>query len=289
MRVLSLILRHQLPRCAAVLVALQTACTGADGNQQLPVLSVYAKDFAFNAPDTFPAGLAVVEMINRGPSTHHVQLYRVPDSLSPQQALANLPDHEPLPSYLIPVGGPEGADDPTRSVRAILPFHPGSYLLLCRFSTGGQLHYTLGMARGLVIPGATEDSNRALPPARDTILLRDFSFGIADSILAGLDTFLVVNRGPHEHQVAIARLLPHRTLEDVVREFSIEDAPSATEILGGIAGLGVGEANLLPIDLAPGQYVLLCLVDDPATGRIHVALGMVREFTVYAVPSAGAT
>jgi hypothetical protein len=137
------------------------------------------------------------------------------------------------------------------------------------------------MVKPLTVIGPPEPRGAELPPARDTVTLRDFTFEGPDSIPAGPQTFLVRNRGPHEHHLAIARLLPGKTLADALLEFSTSGAPSATEVLGGVAGLAVGEANLLPIALEPGAYVLICLVPDPATGREHVALGMIRSLTVF--------
>jgi len=244
---------------------------------------VRARDFAFEAPDTVPAGLTAIRMLNAGPSTHHVQLMRLPDSLSPEDAMAALPPQEPLPAVLLPSGGPEGADDPDRVNTALVVLHPGHYLLVCRFAAeDGRLHYRLGMVRPLTVVGPPAQLPARLPPVRDTITLQDFSFSGPDSVPAGADSFVVVNHGPSEHHVAIARLLPGKTLSDALHEFSESGAPSATEILGGVAGLGVGEANLLPIRLAPGAYVLLCLVPDPVSGREHVALGMIRRLTVHA-------
>jgi len=269
-------------RSASFMTGLLVACAPADAQPAL--LLVRAQDFAFFAPDSVPAGLTVIQMLNKGPSTHHVQLFRVPDSLVPAAVIADLPPQEPLPSYLIPVGGPEGAADHSLPVRTILWLYPGSYLLLCRFAAGDRLHYSLGMARALTVIGSGPTTARALPPVRDTITLHDYNFGMRDSVPAGADTFLVVNRGPHEHHVAVARVLPGRSLEDVLREMTTDDAPPAAEVLGGTAGLGVGEANLLPIALTPGRYVLLCFVPDPVSGRAHVALGMIREFVVYAGP-----
>jgi hypothetical protein len=245
-------------------------------------LIVRVRDYAIEAPDTVPAGLTAVRLLNAGPSTHHAQLYRLPDSVTIADALALLPPQEPIPDLLVPVGGPEGGDDPARPVTAIVRLVPGSYLILCRFTSDqGQPHYALGMARPLIVTGPGGASAGPLPAVRDTVILFDYNFGGPDSIPAGPDTLLVVNRGPHEHHLAIARLRPNMGLGDALHEFAVDGAPSATDILGGAAGLAPGQANLVPLNLTAGRYVLLCLVPDPATGREHVALGMIRDIRVY--------
>src|SRR5678816_2413505 len=41
------------------------------------ILTVTASDYRFDAPDQIPAGLVTVQLVNRGPSPHHVQLLRL--------------------------------------------------------------------------------------------------------------------------------------------------------------------------------------------------------------------
>ena len=47
-----------------------------------------------------------------------------------------------------------------------------------------------------------------------------------------------------------------------------------------MARLGPGAIAYLPVELSPGEYVLYCLVSDPATGRPHIELGMFRSIQV---------
>jgi uncharacterized cupredoxin-like copper-binding protein len=44
--------------------------------------------------------------------------------------------------------------------------------------------------------------------------------------------------------------------------------------------LDVGASGWLTVGLAPGTYVAICIVPDPASGRRHTELGMIQEFTV---------
>jgi hypothetical protein len=39
-------------------------------------------------------------------------------------------------------------------------------------------------------------------------------------------------------------------------------------------------ANVVSFDFTPGNYVILCFVEDPESGSPHFALGMLSEFTV---------
>ena len=55
---------------------------------------------------------------------------------------------------------------------------------------------------------------------------------------------------------------------------------SLYEIVSGTAGLAPGEVNWLHVSLTPGNYLLMCLVEDPATHREHLQLGMIRRLTI---------
>ena len=50
--------------------------------------------------------------------------------------------------------------------------------------------------------------------------------------------------------------------------------------VAGVARMGPRMSAYLPVTLPPGEYVLNCLVSDPATGKMHIELGMVRSIIV---------
>ena len=52
---------------------------------------------------------------------------------------------------------------------------------------------------------------------------------------------------------------------------------SIVELLGV---LGPKRTAYVRVDLRPGRYVALCLIDDPTTGRLHADLRMIRTFDV---------
>src|SRR5262245_35231120 len=47
-----------------------------------PVIDIMASDYAFDAPDTLPAGMVTVRLMNDGQEPHHAQLLRLNDGLS---------------------------------------------------------------------------------------------------------------------------------------------------------------------------------------------------------------
>src|SRR5215211_6099569 len=44
-----------------------------------PVVNITARDFAFDAPDSIPAGLATIRLNNTGTTIHHVQIVHLAD------------------------------------------------------------------------------------------------------------------------------------------------------------------------------------------------------------------
>jgi steroid delta-isomerase-like uncharacterized protein len=236
-----------------------------------PITST-TRDVAIDAPDTLPAGPVRLRLVNQGPHLHHVQFYRLPDSIGYDDAVARLPAREPLPAWLVPAGGAEGADEVGRSVTVTVPLEPGQYLLLCRFETDGVLHFRRGMTRHLVVAGPQGSGPTALPPADAVVAWSDYSFEITGTLGAGPRMIRVENHGPSEHHLAIARLIRGNGVPEVLAELAGTDPGPTFEVLGGTAGLATGGAMLLETDLTPGRYVLLCLVPVGDTGREHADL-----------------
>ena len=262
-----------------MLVAVASAaCASKDSGVATEApLRIVAREFAFDAPDTVPAGPVRLTFVNEGSSYHHVQLVRitadVPFSAIPDSLRRSLE----LPSWLLPVGGAEGADSLPRPVTVSLSLAPGRYFLICRITTPqGEAHHDLGMTRALVV---TDGVANGQPVRADTsVIVRDYSVVAADTLTEGTWRFRVRSEGPHEHNVAVARLADGRTLQDVI------DQPAGVsavfEVLGGTAGLGPGQENVLELALVPGRYVYMCFVMDPASKREHYQMGMARELTV---------
>ena len=93
-------------------------------------ITVHARDFAFDAPDTIPAGLTTIRLINDGPGLHHGQLLRIDSSKTFADAVAAIPQQVNFPSWLVAVGGPNAvAAGDTSAVTQDLA--PGNYMLIC--------------------------------------------------------------------------------------------------------------------------------------------------------------
>ena len=131
----------------------------------------------------------------------------------------------------------------------------------------------------------------AATPNVVTIHAKDFSFSpVAAPIPAGLTTFHLVNDGPNLHHIEIIRLDSGRTLTDLEKELAKPALPPTWAVFqGGPNAPAPGTESNATLDLQPGNYAMICLVDLP--GHVpHFAKGMVQPFTVAAPAAAtGAT
>ena len=93
------------------------------------ILTVTASDYKFDAPDQIPAGLVTIQLVNRGPSPHHVQLLRLAEGKTPADFQAALQKGE-NPMWAMPAGGPNPSEvGGTSEVR--MPLEAGEYVMVC--------------------------------------------------------------------------------------------------------------------------------------------------------------
>lgn len=117
-----------------------------------------------------------------------------------------------------------------------------------------------------------------------TVHAKDFSFAAPTQIPAGLTTINMINDGPNLHHVEMIRLDSGKTVADLEKAFALPAAPPAWAVFtGGPNAVDPGKTSSATIDLTPGNYVMICLVDVPG-GVPHFAKGMLMPVTVTAAP-----
>ena len=127
----------------------------------------------------------------------------------------------------------------------------------------------------------------AIAPAEVVIRTRDNVFYEApDTLAAGLTNIRLINEGPMFHHVWLVRLEGGHTVADLVEHFRTPGpAPDWAVDVGGPNAPGAPDGETAAIvDLEPGTYALVCVIDLP-DGIPHVMKGMVRQVVV--VPSSG--
>lgn len=112
----------------------------------------------------------------------------------------------------------------------------------------------------------------------------DYTFELAATLEPGPIKIGFENRGQVPHELVLARLRPGVTLVDMIA--GITEGGDPDEFSDGFYGILVadpGEVTLgrLYVELESGRsYALVCMFEDEEGDPPHVALGMVRSFSV---------
>ena len=122
-----------------------------------------------------------------------------------------------------------------------------------------------------------------------TVPMVDFAFRMPSRLPPGSSTWNVPNQGRQPHVLALVELKAGVTLQDLMQ---VINTPATTEGpppgLFAIADIYVeafaepGKSMALTLTLHPGNFVALCPVPDPQSGKPHFALGMINEMRVRA-------
>jgi hypothetical protein len=244
-------------------------------------VTIIAVDFAFAAPDTVPAGLTTIRMINTGHEPHQAVVAGAPHKSFADLQAALLREGA-FPEWLIFPGGAGVVNSGDSSIVTV-NLQPGNYLILCYIaSLDGTLHINKGMYRRLVVVPAPAGTRATAEPAADvTVTLSDYAFRLSAPLTAGTHTIRVENTGPQLHELTIERLAPGKTLADWKTWVAggMRGTPPS-QPSGGLTGPDRGKVGWLTITLAPGNYLLNCYVPDVKDAKPHFMHGMVEEIVI---------
>lgn len=273
----------------AVFLTIAAACSPAEANprhQAEPAavprdLMVTAFNFAFQSPDTIPAGLTRVRMTNNGPDFHHVTLVKLEEGHTVQELLARIGSGEYTPSWATYVGGPEPGPI-TEETSAIVDLAPGNYAILCFISGEDHVrHLAKGMVRALTVVPSTAAPGAAPEVQADArMVLSDYTFDVTPKLTAGRRTIRVENHARQPHHADLIRLVDGKTLADADAWQKTHEGPVPFVPMGGVTPIAPGQVNYFTADFVPGNYVLVCFFPDAVDGKTHMQHGMVREFRV---------
>lgn len=244
-----------------------------------PVVTVHAKDYAFDAPKQVPAGMTTFHIVNDGPNLHHITIVRLADGKSMTDLSDALKKPGPFPEWATVIGGPN-APAPGHDATATLDLTPGNYALLCFVDMpGGVPHFAKGMASPLTVV-ASNTASAPAPAADDTLTLDDYSFAIANPITSGSRTFLVRNAAKQPHEVEMVKLAPGKTPKDVIAWIQKPNGPPPGEPMGGVSATTGDAPVYFTTDVTPGDYLLICFVPDAKDGKPHFMHGMMQTVHV---------
>jgi uncharacterized protein (DUF2141 family) len=158
---------------------------------------------------------------------------------------------------------------------------PGNYAIVCFIPDAkGVPHVAHGMAKALTVtPNA--NANTAEPTADITVTLSDYKFDFSQPLTAGKHTLKLVTAPGQPHEFTFFKLMPGKTAADIPKyiETGMQGPPPAMA-LGGVAGVAAGKASFYTVDLEPGEYAVVCFLEDAKDGKPHFVHGMIQQIKI---------
>lgn len=253
--------------------------TAADSTAVAPPheMPVVARDFAFDIPDTIPAGVTAIRLTNQGSDMHHFFLVKLAEGKTLDNLLAETRG-DVLPSWAVSLGGPNVAP-PGGQTAVMVDLEPGNYAAMCVIpASDGIPHVAKGMSTSFVV--VPSDIRTAAPPADVVLTLADYDFQFAPALTAGEHVIEVRTNAAQPHEVVMIQLAPGKTLDDMMSWVQKPIGPPPGTPIGGTVGLTQGRTNTLALNLAPGEYALVCFLPDHKDGKPHFMHGMMRQITI---------
>lgn len=256
------------------------------------VVTVTASDYAFQAPDTIPAGFTTFRLVNSSDQIHMAHLIRLESGRTIQElieayseavrtvgpTLESFTECAQSIQWVTRFGGP-AADPHATSVSVTQHLEPGGYAWLClRDLPDGVLHFTKGMARALVFRFGNPAPHVA-PEASVVIRLIDYAFILSTPLTVGRQAIRVENTGVEPHELALLKLDAGKTMADLQGYLEHAQGPPPASRVGGVTALAPTLDAYHEVDLTPGDYVLACFV-SAADGRSHIAHGKIQPIRV---------
>ncbi|SMB82905.1 hypothetical protein [Deinococcus hopiensis] len=276
--------RHLLTLALTAALTAPALAHAGHTHGQAPV-QVQAQDHKFATPAGVTTGWTTFELKNTGQEPHHMQLVRLPGGMTQADFLAKLRENEGAALAGVEMVGGVGMLLPGQAQRVTVNLaEPGTYLELCFVPDAkGVPHLALGMVQSFQV---TTGAAQAQPPKADLkVKLVDYGFELPKgvAITEGPQVWEVTNAGPEGHEMLVFRIAPGKTMADVAAYMQKPEGPMPIIPAGGAQAVTKGRTSYAHLNLAPGDYILLCGVPSPShQGAPHAALGMIRPFKVVA-------
>jgi hypothetical protein len=269
----------EAPKTPDTTAATPAAATAAAPNE----VTITASEYKFDAPDQIPAGLTTFKLNDTGKELHHATLIKL-DSGKTVADLANgmknMKPGTPPPGWVIPAGGPNAAP-PGGGSALTMVMKPGNYAIVCFIpDSKGVPHFAHGMVKGLTVT-ENPNANMTEPTADVTVTLKDYQFDFSTPLTAGKHTIKIVTAPGQPHEFTFFQLTPGKVAADIPKyvETGMKGPPPGLP-LGGVAAMAAGEAVYYTVDLQPGDYAIVCFLEDAKDGKPHFTHGMIQQIKV---------
>jgi hypothetical protein len=158
---------------------------------------------------------------------------------------------------------------------------PGTYALVCFIPDAkGVPHAMKGMVRQMTVtPNA--NANTTPPNADVTVTLKDYQFDFSQPLTAGKHTIKITTAPGQPHELTFFQLSPGKKAEDITKfvETGLQGPPPGMPI-GGVAAMAAAHDVYYDVDLTPGDYAIVCFLEDAKDGKPHYTHGMIQQIHV---------
>ena len=244
-------------------------------------VTITATDYKLELPDSIPAGVVALHLVNHGKELHQAQLVRLDAGKTVDDVMAAMKRQGPPPAWAKFVGGPNGVA-PGQETTTTSSLEPGHYVAICLIPGPDEIpHVMKGMIQPFEVT-PSEGAQAQATPAGDTVTMADYSFKLSRPLAPGHHTILVENAGTQPHELVLLRLAPGKTVKDFGTWATTgkQKGPPPAMPLGGVAVLEKAGSGQFSVELTPGEYGLICFVPDSKDGKPHLAHGMESQFKV---------
>ncbi|WP_407543266.1 hypothetical protein Q0M94_26195 (plasmid) [Deinococcus radiomollis] len=268
--------------------------------QSVPSVNVTATASGYQMPATVPAGYVEFNLSNASAPSGDIVVFKLNAGTDPMGVkkgfaalavgLAMGQDTIDVEKQLFSSGQLYGGTlsiAPKSSARVGMNLEPGTYVLSNAATNDDpkspKALADMGFFQTFTV---TAGKGAAAPKADYTVQLADFAVSLPPTqVTAGTHTWEVVNQGRQTHFMAMSKLKPSVTPEDVMKMMASEGPPTGPDPMENIPGLGMnalspGRSATVTMTLTPGTYFTACFVADPVTHKPHAMLGMMRFMTV---------
>lgn len=283
--------KHEI-RAALLAAVVLAACSKPDKNPDTAaappappapnVVTFTAADFSYTGPDTIPAGVTTLRLVNNGQQPHHLSLVKLNEGKTVQDLMTAMAAPNAVwPAWAVAMGGPNAAE-PGNTVAATLPMESGSYVMLCFIpGSDGVPHMVKGMSRNLTVAPAAASAAMAPEPTADiTMTLVDYGFQLSTPITTGRHTIKFENTAGQDHEAVIVKLNPGTTMQQWVAAAEKMSGPLPGHLIDGMGGMASGKHGYATYDFTAGEYGLVCFAPDMKDGKPHFLHGMIQQITV---------
>jgi hypothetical protein len=258
-----------------------------DKDSATPVRAVITENgdqIKLDIPSNIKGGVVNLSLTNSGQHVHSLQFVKVTGEHSSDDVLSELitsGQGAPIPDW-VSEGGGIGTVAPGQTGTASFRLSAGTHFA---WDDETDENDTNNATKGAISEiTVTAGNGGSLPDADGTVTAKEYEF-TTNGLKAGTSKVMFDNTGKEFHHFIAAPLQPGKTIEDVKTFFATEGEPTGEPPINfdkgvGVAVVGPGNAEVSTVTLEPGNYAMVCFLNDRAGGAPHFTMGMTQQFSV---------